>query len=43
MNTICSNTTSKEEAIFDSQNHLTDFQEIAEKTISNNNYNYPVK
>ena len=43
MNTICSNTTSKEEAILIAQNHLTDFQEIAEKTISNNNYNYPVK
>lgn len=43
MNTICSTTTSKEEAISIAQNHLNDFQKIAEQTISENGYTYPVK
>lgn len=43
MNTICSKTTSKEEAISIAQNHLDDFQKIAEQTISENGYTYPVK
>lgn len=43
MNTICSATTSKKEAISIAQNHLNDFQKIAEQTISENGYNYPIK
>ena len=43
MNTICSATTSKKEAISIAQNHLNDFQKIAEQTISENGYTYPIK
>ena len=43
MNTICNNTISKEEAITIASNHLEDFQKIAEQTILENKYNYPVK
>jgi len=43
MNTICSATTSKKEAIYIAQNHLNDFQKIAEQTISENGYTYPIK
>jgi len=43
MNTICNNTISKEEAITIASNHLEEFQKIAEQTILENKYNYPVK
>ena len=43
MNTICNNTISKEEAISIATSHLEDFQKIAEQTILENKYNYPVK
>lgn len=43
MNEICSNCSTKEEAIFLAQAHKKDFQEIAEKTILENGFNYSVK
>ena len=43
MNELCSNCSTKEEAISIANAHKTDFQKIAEQTISNNGYNYSVK
>ena len=43
MNKICSNCSTKEEAISIANQHKMDFQKIAEQTISNNGYNYSVK
>ena len=43
MNTLCSNCSTKEEAMLIANNHKNDFQEIAENVIIENNYNYPVK
>ena len=43
MNDICSNCSTKSEAISLANEHKDDFQQIAEKTISENGYNYSVK
>ena len=43
MNNICSNCTTKEEAISIATAHQSNFQKIAEQTITDNSYNYPVK
>ena len=43
MNDICSNYTKKEEAISLANENKKNFQQIAEQTISENGYNYPVK
>jgi stage II sporulation protein R len=43
MNNICANCSTKEEAISIAMEHVTDFQNIAEQTIKENGYNYPVK
>ena len=43
MNTICANINSKEEAIKIAQNHLSDFHDVATKTIQDNGYTYPVE
>ena len=43
MDDICSNCSTKEEAISLAKSHQEDFQKIAEKTILNNGYNYSVK
>ena len=43
MNTICTNCSTKEEAISIATAHKNDFQKIAEQTIKENGYNYPVK
>ena len=43
MNNICSNCSTKEEAILIANKHKSDFQKIAEKTIVENGYNYEVK
>ena len=43
MNTICANCSTKKEAIALAEAHKDEFQEIAEKTIKENGYNYPVK
>jgi len=43
MNEICSNCSTKEEAISIAQAHKNEFQKIAEQTIINNGYNYNVK
>ena len=43
MNSICAETTSKDEAISIANNHLDDFKKIAENTISANGYNYTVQ
>ena len=43
MNDICSNCSTKAEAISLANEHKNDFQQIAEKTISENGYNYSVK
>lgn len=43
MNTLCSNCQTKEEAISIATEHQTDFQKIAEETIKENGYEYPVK
>ena len=43
MNNICSNCTTKEEAISIAVEHKDDFQKIAEQTITDNGYNYSVK
>jgi len=43
MNEICSNCSTKEEAISIAQSHKFEFQKIAEQTITENRYNYDVK
>lgn len=43
MNSLCSETTSKTEAISIASNHIDDFKKIAEDTISANGYNYTVQ
>ena len=43
MNNICSNCSTKEEAISIATAHKEDFQKIAEQTIKDNGYNYSVK
>lgn len=43
MNKICSNCSTKEEAISLARTHQNTFQTIAEKTIADNGYNYSVK
>lgn len=43
MNDICSNCSTKAEAISLANEHKNDFQQIAEQTISENGYNYSVK
>ena len=43
MNEICSDCSTKEEAISIAQSHKTDFQRFAEETIANNGYSYSVK
>lgn len=43
MNSICAETTSKDEAISIANSHLDDFKKIAEDTISANGYNYTVQ
>lgn len=43
MNSICSETTSKDEAISIASSHLDDFKKIAEDTILANGYNYTVQ
>ena len=43
MNEICSNCSTKEEAIFIARKNQNKFQEIAEETIINNGFNYSVK
>ena len=43
MNNICANCSTKEEAISIAKSHQNEFQQIAEKTIIENGYNYSVK
>ena len=43
MNNLCSNCSSKEEALSIATIHQEDFQKIAEQTIIDNGYNYSVK
>ena len=43
MNELCSNCSTKQEAISIAETHKADFQRIAEETIANNGYNYSVK
>lgn len=43
MNELCANCSTKEEAITIAEEHKSDFQEIAEKTIADNGYDYSVK
>lgn len=43
MNNICSNCSTKAEAISIVNKHQQEFQQIAENTISENGYDYPVK
>ena len=43
MNEICSNCSTKAEAISIAIEHKDEFQKIAEQTITDNSYNYPVK
>ena len=43
MNNICSNCSTKDEAISLANNHLEDFRKISEKIILENGYNYSVK
>ena len=43
MNEICSNCSTKAEAIFIATQHKDEFQKIAKQTIIDNGYNYPVK
>lgn len=43
MNEICSNCSTKYEAIYLANQHKDEFQKIAEQTITNNGYNYSVK
>ena len=42
MNTLAKDVSSKEEVISLAQSHIADFQSIAEKTISDNGFDYPV-
>ncbi len=42
MNSLCSNTKTKEEAISIASEHLSDFKELAKKTIVENGYSYDV-
>lgn len=42
MNSLCNNTKNKEEAIEIASSHLSEFNEIAKKTIEENGYSYPV-
>ena len=42
MNTLCTNVISKEEALEIAKNNKDNFTQIAEKTISENGFNYPV-
>jgi len=43
MNDLCSNCATKQEAISIAQSHKSKFEEIAQKTILDNGYNYSVK
>ena len=43
MNTICANCSTKAEAISIAQSYKYEFQQIAEQTIHDNGYSYPVK
>jgi len=43
MNNLCSNCSTKEEAINIATAHKSNFEKIAEKTITDNGYNYSVK
>ena len=43
MNNLCSNCSTKKEAIAIAQKHKSDFQKIAEQTIKENGYDYSVK
>lgn len=43
MNKICSDCSTKEEAISIATEHKDEFQKIAKQTITDNGYNYPVK
>ena len=43
MNNLCSNCSTKKEAITIVQEHKSDFKKIAEQTIKENGYNYSVK
>lgn len=43
MNTLCSNVSSKEQAIDIANEHLDDFQKIANEVISENGFNYSAK
>ena len=43
MNIICADCSTKEEAIVLAENHKEDFQKIAEETIKENGFDYPVK
>ena len=43
MNVICADCSTKEEAIELAKNYKEDFQKIAEETIKENGFNYPVK
>lgn len=43
MNEICSDCSTKEEAISIATEHKDEFQKIAKQTITDNGYNYPVK
>lgn len=43
MNKLCENCSTKEEAISMAISHQYEFQEVAEKTILDNGYTYPVK
>lgn len=42
MNSLCSSTTSKQEAIDIAQNHIDDFYKIAQKVVSENGYDYSI-
>lgn len=42
MNSLCSNVSSKQEAISIAQNHVEDFENIAKRVISDNGYEYTV-
>lgn len=43
MNTLCANVSSKEEAITIANDHIDDFQKIANEVISKNGFNYSAK
>lgn len=42
MNSLCSSTSSKQEAIDIAQNHIDDFYKIAQKVVSENGYDYSI-